>query len=288
MENYTDFVKELVRQFGEAEKLPLKTDESARPSLPQAKSDSLKGKNFLIFAPHPDDECIMGLLPLRLMAECGANIIDVAVTLGSKVERRAERLEELKQACKYLGWGLRVCAGGGGLETVRLASKNHDQPRWGKYVDEVAAIIKEFSPAAIFAPHADDWNATHIGTSYLVSDAAERAKYDGVVVNTEYWGGIREANLMVEASEECVACQMQALARHVKEVERNDYHLRMPAWMSDNVRRGTELVGGQGAAAPKFHFATLYNVLERKGGVWRQKFERKFLPLSEPADIILQ
>jgi hypothetical protein len=43
-------------------------------------------------------------------------------------------------------------------------------------------------------------------------------------------------------------------------VQRNPYHLTLPAWMMDNVRRGGEWVGGQGQAAPDFHFGTLYRL----------------------------
>ena len=51
-----------------------------------------------------------------------------------------------------------------------------------------------------------------------------------------------------------------ATSFHAGEVQRNPYHLMMPAWMQDNVRRGGEMVGGQGGAAPSFTFATLYGV----------------------------
>ena len=34
----------------------------------------------------------------------------------------------------------------------------------------------------------------------------------------------------------------------------------MPSWMQDNVRRGAEVIGGQGENAPNFDFATLYRV----------------------------
>jgi hypothetical protein len=43
-------------------------------------------------------------------------------------------------------------------------------------------------------------------------------------------------------------------------VRRNPYHARLPAWMMDNVRRGAELAGGQGGAAPDFTFATIYRL----------------------------
>ncbi len=54
------------------------------------------------------------------------------------------------------------------------------------------------------------------------------------------------------------------------EVGRNPYHLRLPAWMIDNVRRGTELVGGQGGASPGFVFATLYRLRAWRDGGLRE------------------
>ena len=36
--------------------------------------------------------------------------------------------------------------------------------------------------------------------------------------------------------------------------------------MMDNVRRGAELVGGQGGAAPRFAFATLYRLRRWENG----------------------
>src|SRR2546422_7081650 len=38
---------------------------------------------------------------------------------------------------------------------------------------------------------------------------------------------------------------------------------RSPAWMLDNVRRGSELVSGQGGTAPDFAFAALYRLRKR-------------------------
>ena len=49
----------------------------------------------LIFAPHPDDEVIIGGLPLRLLREQRLKVINVAVTLGSRQERQAERWQEV-------------------------------------------------------------------------------------------------------------------------------------------------------------------------------------------------
>jgi hypothetical protein len=64
----------------------------------------------------------------------------------------------------------------------------------------------------------------------------------------------------VESSQQDVADLMAACSFHVGEVQRNPYHLSQTAWMQDNVRRGGELVGGQGGAAPDYLFATLYRL----------------------------
>ena len=73
-------------------------------------------------------------------------------------------------------------------------------------------------------------------------------------------------NLMVESTPTTSAEMMTALSFHVGEVQRNPYHLLLPAWMQDNVRRGGELVGGQGGAAPDFSFCTLYRLREWRDG----------------------
>ena len=73
-----------------------------------------------------------------------------------------------------------------------------------------------------------------------------------LAVETEFWGAMDAPNLMVESSAADVADLVAALSLHVGEVARNAYHLRLPAWMIDNVRRGAELVGGQNGAAIRF------------------------------------
>ena len=63
-----------------------------------------------------------------------------------------------------------------------------------------------------------------------------------------------------------VADLVSGVSFHAGEVRRNPFHLLLPAWMQDNVRRGSELVGGQGEAAPDFGFATLYRLRWWRGG----------------------
>ena len=54
----------------------------------------------LLLSPHPDDECIVGALPLRLRQERGWRVLNCAVTLGSRQDRREARLAELRQAAE--------------------------------------------------------------------------------------------------------------------------------------------------------------------------------------------
>jgi len=192
-------------------------------------------------------------------------VINVAVTQGSNRERQQPRLTELKNACDWIGFGLEQTAPNG-LEKINPKTRANDPQHWASCVKTIATSLAKNQPRAIFFPHELDWNSTHIGTHFLVMDALKTlpAAFQTTLVETEFWGQMPSPNLMVESSAEDVADLLTALSFHVEEVRRNPYHLRMPAWLQDNVRRGAELVGGQGGAAPDFLFATLYRVRQWK------------------------
>jgi hypothetical protein len=53
----------------------------------------------------------------------------------------------------------------------------------------------------------------------------------------------------------------------------------LPAWLVDNVRRGAELVGGPGGAAPDFLFGALYRFQKwSQGRLARVRRGPGFLP----------
>jgi len=244
MNPYLKFVTDIQAGMKEARQL----------SVSGQKACTSSDSKVLLFMPHPDDECIIGLLPLRLMREVGMQILNVPVTFGSDPERQEGRAKELSDACAYLGWEL-----------------HKEKPGYRALeVEDVLSILKKFKPDVIFFPHAKDWNSRHISTHHLVTDALNKmdAGFACKVVETEYWGAMDDPNLMVEGDAEMVADLVAATSLHVKEVERNPYHLLLPAWMQDNVRRGGELVGGQGQAAPNFSFATLYRLRKWENGDW--------------------
>jgi N-acetylglucosamine malate deacetylase 1 len=249
----------------------INTSGTAVPAQPPVRFEAPKA---LIFAPHPDDEMITGALPLRLMRERGFAIVDVAVTLGSRVDRRAQRWRELEAACAYLGFAL-VTPDRTGLEGINLQARERNPASWDAAVSAIADVLAAQPPDVLFLPHAADWNATHIGVHHLVVEAMRRQPSLACrVVETEYWGAMTAPNLMVESTPGDVADLVAALSLHAGEVARNPYHLRMPAWMIDNVRRGAELVGGQGSAAPPFAFATLYRLRGWKDGQFHEELEQ--------------
>lgn len=220
----------------------------------------------LIFSPHPDDECIVSGLPLRLLRESGVRIKNVAVTQGSNPERQMDRLAELQAACDYIGFEL-IQTASHGLENINSDSRSRDLDQWFRALEVIETILIKEQPACIFFPHDDDWNSTHIGTHLLVLDAMKSLGEDlhCVTVETEYWGAMKDPNLMVESSEKDVIDMVTGTSFHVGEVTRNPFHILQPAWMQDNVRRGSELVGGQGGPAPDFVFATLYRARKWSG-----------------------
>ena len=78
MNPYHRYVAELARLVKDGRRFqlggfPVAARTPIAPDAPRA----------LIFSPHPDDECIIGGLALRLMREGGMRVVNVAVTQGS-------------------------------------------------------------------------------------------------------------------------------------------------------------------------------------------------------------
>ena len=257
MNPFQKYVSEQARLLRRGEKLPLGRSQKI-PHPPRISGDAPK---VLIFSPHPDDECIVGGLALRLLRESKWNVLNVAVTLGSKRERRVARLRELRNACAFLGFGL-IVPREQGLEHITLKSRKQNGAHWKMAVRVIAEILAVQRPRAIFVPHENDGHPAHIGTHFLVRDALKTlpARFRCHVVETEFWGQMMKPNLLVELGVTDAADLIAALACHAGEVRRNPYQARLPAWMVDNVRRGAEQVGRKGGVAPDFVFGAIYRL----------------------------
>lgn len=267
MNPYQEFVGQYERLYRDGKKIAMGGfPKTAKPEI------AADAPVVLIFSPHPDDECIIGALPLRLLRQAKMRVINVAVTHGSKKERQAGRLKELRQACEFMGFEL-LQTRENGLERVNPKTRDQDLAFWKESVAIIAGILQRTKPKVIFFPHEQDWNSSHIGTHYLVTDALKGLQLSCHTVETEYWGQNNHPNLMVQSAPEDVADMVAGTSFHVGEVTRNPFHLFLPAWMQENVRRGSELVGGQGEAAPDWIFATLYRMRRWRNGAFEEVWD---------------
>jgi N-acetylglucosamine malate deacetylase 1 len=262
---WLEYVVESVKAMERGADIPIgPSSESLNPELRPA----AEAPKVIVCSPHPDDEALIGALPLRLRTENGANVVDCAITLGSNAGQKKRRKRELESACRVLGFRLLIPetdSGPLGFDHINQDTRQNHSKEWAAKVEILAEVFAREKPDAVFAPHAEDFNTTHIGTHFLAAEALTAyLKKSGRAplpfFETEFWHQMFAPNLMVGVAEETVATQLMATAEHGGEVSRNPYHLRFPGRMIDNVRRGSEVVGGQGGPARAFPFAELYNV----------------------------
>jgi len=260
---WLEFVQSHLRLLESGSQIPLTSDPSSSLLAPSAPSGPpLK---VVICSPHPDDECVMGALPLRLRSELGAEVTNLAITFGSKQAERKRRLAELESACRVLDFGLRIPQEPLGFERVTLESRSGEPARWEAMTDTLAGVFADIHPDIVFAPHSEDWHPAHIGTHHLAVEAIAKAHPDSghrplLLIETAYWHEHFSPNLMMGVSPEIAAVIIKALTEHAEEVRRNPYHLSYPSHLIENARRGAETVGGAGEAAPDIQLAELYHV----------------------------
>jgi len=269
LQEYKEFVSNFVSIHKKAVDIELGTFSENSCNV----DSSLK---VLIFSPHPDDECVIGALPLRMKQELNARVINVAVTLGSNIDRKEGRLAELEKACKTLGFEI-ILPGEKALDGVNAKTRDNDPETWKKNVKAIKDILVIEQPQVMFFPHVKDFNSSHIGVNLLLMDAIKEASaeaaFNSLIIETEFWQMMDQPNLMIGLSHEDEATLIYALAAHTGEVERNPYHLNHPARMLDNVTRGSEVVGGQGGKAADFDFAMIYRAKTLKAGEVSLAFE---------------
>jgi LmbE family N-acetylglucosaminyl deacetylase len=245
----------------------------------------------LVFSPHPDDEALVGGLALRLRQRHGWRVVNVAVTLGSRLERRAARWAEAQACCAYLGFELVSPVGvpGQAFERITPEAAVVDPAHWRRAVEAVAALLRCLQPRAVVAPHAGDGHAAHVGTHRLVRDALTACgdAVDAHLCWSEYWATQAEARLRLELEAAEVAQLMTACALHAGEVARHPYHLLLPALLTDSARRGTERVGAPGSAADGVVLAALYG-WERWAGGRLAPVSPRSLRATEDLDALLR
>ena len=224
-----------------------------------------KGALVLLCSPHPDDEMLTGILPLRLLREQGARVVNLAMTLGSNVARQAARWSELLAACAVVGFD---CQRFMKPSDFDLKAGSEEAAGW-LVVEGLADLFAQLNPSVVLFPHADDAHPVHISTNRLVAAAlamwTASCQVTVKAVETEYWSSMSAPNLLVGISAEDLALLLAALSCHRGEIVRNPYQLTLPARLMDTVRRGAELVHSTTLTTrPGFLFGELYRL-----SVWR-------------------
>lgn len=266
---WLDFVRRVIETLETGSVIPV--GPSAVPLVaPEVRTGGASAKKVILCSPHPDDEALVGALALRLRLEAGAEVVNCAITLGGNKAERPRRLTEVTACCAALGFRLIVLNDPHGLDSVNLRTRDTKPAEWEEKVRALSQILDQEKPEIVCLPHAEDSHPTHVGTHHLALDALavhleRQAREPVMLVETEYWHELSSPNLMIGVSPEVEATLLMAVAEHGGEVARNPYHIRHPARLIDNVRRGSEVVGGVGAAACTFSFAELYRVSFMEG-----------------------
>lgn len=252
---YVEFVDLYIAAIARGQALP--TPEPV-PNRTVCKRDA---RVLVMFSPHPDDESLVGALPLRLKRDAGMRVVNVPVTFGGDRERRAERQRELVAACAFVGFEIEDMRPGG-FANISPSGRESDPNNWDAAVRAAARVINHHRPAVILVPHDHELHPTHIGTHQLVMEAlaSQQEEYRPCVIEWEYWTPMRSPNLLLQVPRGDVATLVAAVSLHVGEAARYALHVGLPAWMQDNVRRGASILGGMGATPPRFEFGTLYRV----------------------------
>ncbi len=251
-------------------KAPLDATTPSAQAQPLAATAPSAGVCMLV-SPHPDDEAISGALAWRLRHEAGWRVINVAVTLGSRLDRRAQRWAEAQACCSELGFELLAASGheAQGLEGITPDDAQRNTAPWQDAVQALRTLLETHQPRVLICPHALDGHKAHIATSLLTQQALQAWSPEQVhLLLSEYWNTQMDPRLAVGLSAHQVAALMQGLACHAGEISRHPYHRLLPAWFADSARRGAERVNPPGSAALDFSFASLYGWRTWRSGAW--------------------
>jgi N-acetylglucosamine malate deacetylase 1 len=240
----------------------------------------------MILAPHPDDEVVVGALPLRLKREAGLEIVAVPVTFGSKQERQAARKLEMQAACAVLGFRYAEIASQP-LHSVRPEIATEQPIIWQGMSQKLANLLLAEKPQFLFLPHRHDGHPTHIGVHRLAMNALAKLPQDFAVtlIFTEFWQPQADPNLMVGIAPADLELLVTALMAHSGEIARNPYHRRLPAFMIDSARRGEEIIGGFGVKGAITAFASLYQIGRWHDGMYQSAAQARVIGLDAPVSL---
>ena len=78
------------------------------------------------------------------------------------------------------------------------------------------------------------------------------------VYESEFWMNMEKPTTLVPISGNHLIQMGEALMEHKGEIARNPYHLTLPAYAMEQMRRGSEAIAGMGSKPRDFIFAQIY------------------------------
>lgn len=139
------FVQANIKAMNAGAAIPLGPS-AKRLEAPAVEPGAGKPIKVVVCSPHPDDEALVGALPLRVHQECGASVTNCAITLGSNVGQRARRWRELEAACAALGFGLTLANPPGGFDQVNCDNRENHPEEWAGKVRVLSQCWRRRNP----------------------------------------------------------------------------------------------------------------------------------------------
>ena len=190
---------------------------AAETSLPKI-LDLSQAKRVLLFAPHPDDECIAYAGTLALLSQSpGVEICVVLVTNGDggqhspEPEMSAKRIEEMRQALKVLNIDQ--------LQTLDFADGRFLAD--STLLEKFSALIERFQPNWVFSPSPIDYHKDHLLISHALTQCCQLAPSVEQLIYGESWTPVPATHVVDISS--VMNLKMKALSMHETALKYGDY-----------------------------------------------------------------
>ena len=154
----------------------------------------------------------MGGAALRLRHDHAWRVVNLAVTLGSRVSRREERWHEAQRSCEFLGFELLSPVGQAGhaLERIHPTTAQDAPAHWAQAVDRLVAVMLKLRPRVVLAPIFMLWFGLGIW-----SKVALGVTLVFFIVFFNVYQGVKEVSPVVLANARMLGASNRQLLRHV-------------------------------------------------------------------------
>jgi LmbE family N-acetylglucosaminyl deacetylase len=200
----------------------------------------------LHISPHPDDEMLGAPAALMHMQSQGAEIVNLACSLG-RPEQTGRRAEEVGEACRRMGWELLFPEDMPSLRSGDITAETEEAA-----VAVLARYTKDFD--VIVSPSPRDGHPAH----ELLGRAVGRT-LPGHACWWQWglWADLPHPTLFVPFGEEEMEKIIWGLRAHAGELQRNDYQKLLRARAEMNAVLGPERIWGWGVGGSDTPYAEL-------------------------------